>query len=119
MRQFVAFLLIWSLIAPASAAQSSPKEQAVTISRGNAVEVRFLDGSKTRGWIGAVSDSGFELDTEKQGKQQIAFDRVQSIRDLKKKTFGRSLGIGYLIGLVVVGVIGVTVAIVCHDGCWG
>lgn len=119
MRQVVALVLIWSLIPPAFAAQVSPKEQAVAISRGNAVEVRFLDGSKTRGWIGAVSDSGFELDTEKEGKQQIVFDRVEAIRDLKKKTFGRSLGMGYLIGLVVAGVIGVTVAIVCRDGCWG
>ena len=85
-RQAVACILVWSLLLPlpAASAQASIKEQAVTISRGNAVEVRFLDGSKMRGWMGAVTDTGFELEAEKGGKQLIAYDRVKSLRDRKK-----------------------------------
>lgn len=121
LRHATALLLIGSLLLPLppASAQASVKEQAVTISRGNAVEVRLLDGSKLRGWMGVVTDSGFELEARKGGKQQIAFGQVKSLRDMKKKSFGRSLGTGYLIGLIVIAVIGVTVAIVCHDACTG
>ncbi|MFN7934264.1 MAG: hypothetical protein U0R19_13120 [Bryobacteraceae bacterium] len=117
MRETIALFLVLTLVYPqgATATQISPKEQAVTISRGNAVEVRFLDGSKLRGWIGEVSDTGFVLTTEKAGVQQIRFDQLKSLRDMKKTTFGRSLGRGYLIAIIVVVAIAVTFGIVCHE----
>lgn len=117
MRETIALFLVLALVLPpqARAAQTSPKEQAVAISRGNAVEVRFLDGSKLRGWIGTVSDTGFDLTTEKRGMQQIRFEDVKSLRDMRKTTFGRSLGRGYLIAIIVVVAIGVTFGIICHE----
>lgn len=117
MRETIVLFLVFMLALPpaAPAAQTTPKEQAVAISRGNAVEVRFLDGSKLRGWIGAVSDTGFDLTTEQRGVQQIRFEQVKSLRDMRKTTFGRSLGKGYLIAIIVVVAIGVTFGIVCHE----
>lgn len=117
MRETMALLLVLALALPpaAPAAQVSVKEQAIGISRGNAVEVRFLDGSKLRGWIGTVTDTGFDLTREDNRLQQVRFEEVKSLRDMKKTTFGRSLRRGYLIGVIVVVAIGITFAIVCHD----
>jgi hypothetical protein len=48
--------------------------------------------------MGSVSETGFELQTEKDGKvetRQIGFDRVKFLRDLSQKSFGNSLGPGF------------------------
>lgn len=121
MRELLAFLLILVLVWPLPAQGTTPtaKEQVIAISRGSAVEVRLLDGSKLRGSMGAVSDSGFELYTGTQGKQDVAFERVKSVKDRTAKSFGRSLGRGYIVGIIVVVVIGVTFGILCREGCWG
>ncbi len=50
---------------------------------GAAVEVRFNDGSKVRGWAGDVTASGFVLSREKQGrldKLQVSYDQVRSVK---------------------------------------
>ncbi|MFN7934263.1 MAG: hypothetical protein U0R19_13115 [Bryobacteraceae bacterium] len=118
MRQALAVLLITVLAAPCSAGpkRQSVKEQAVSIARDAAVEVRFTNGTKQRGRLGAVSDSGFELQTERNGtitKEQVAFERVKSVRGLRHESTGRSIGRTFLITGIVVGtVFGVIVLVV-------
>ena len=125
MYEFMAMLLACLLAFPAQGqtASRSPQEQVIGISRGAAVEVRFLDKSKLRGRLGVVSDSGFELQTAQKGMietRQIGFDRVKSVRDLKQKSFAHSLGMGFLIAGLVIVAIGVTFAILCRtQGCFG
>lgn len=58
-----------------------------------------------RGCLRAVSDSGFELQTEREGRidtGQISFERVKQVRDLDQKSFGHSLGKGFLIAAIVI-----------------
>ena len=110
MRQALAFLLVWLLASPAIAQFKNPsvKEQALTIARDTAVEVRLTDKSKHKGRMGAVSDDGFELQTERQGKittEQIAFDRVKSVKALHRESAGRTVGKTILITGIVVGTV--------------
>lgn len=110
MRQALAILLITVLAAPCSAGpkRHSVKEQVVTIARDAAVEVRFTDGSKQKGRLGSVSDSGFELQTERNGAittEQVAFERVKSVKGLRHESTGRSIGRTVLITGIVVGTV--------------
>ena len=63
----------------------SPKEQVRAIRTDSPVEVRFLDGSKLRGWISEVSDTGFVLSHEKKGrleKSQVTFEQVRAVKQV-------------------------------------
>lgn len=117
MRQALAILLITVLTAPCSAELRgrSVKEQVVTIARDAAVEVRFTDGSKQKGRLGAVSDSGFELQTERKGAittEQVTFERVKSVKGLRHESTGRSIGRTVLITGIVVGTVFGVIALV-------
>ena len=114
------------LVCPAASAQppdsTSIKEQVLNIGQGSPVEVRLADKSKLRGRLGPVTDSGFELQTVKGSKidtAQIAFDQVKSIKDTAKRSFGHSVGRGFLIAGIVIGVIFGIGAIACVAGTCG
>ena len=112
MRETLSIMLVVMLVCPAASAQpptsASIKEQVLNIGAGSPVEVRLADKSKLRGRLGPVTDSGFELQTVKGNKidtAQIAFDQVKSIKDTAKRSFGHSVGRGFLIAGIVIGVI--------------
>jgi hypothetical protein len=47
------------------------------------LEVRFIEGSKLRGWIGKISDSGFILSHENKRRlanSQLAFNQLRSVK---------------------------------------
>jgi len=116
-------VLIACLPGPAQQSAESVKSKVLTIPAGSVVEVRLVDKSKLRGRLGAVSDTGFDLQSIQRNTvetQQIGFDRLQSIKDTQRKSFVHSLAKGFLIaGIVIVSIIG-TVAIVCQThGCFG
>ena len=120
MREALSIILAVMLAIPATLAQPRAKwlikETVLTISPGSPVEVRLADGSKLRGRLGTVTDDGFELQTVKGGKvdtAQIAFDQVSAIKDTTKKSFGHSLGKGFVIAGIVIGAIFAVVAITC------
>jgi ASC-1-like (ASCH) protein len=93
----------------------TPKEYVHTIASGSTVEVRLADGSKLRGWISEVSDTGFELRYEKRKQlqqEQITFDQVKTVKqvnNVKTSHTARNVligvGIGVGIGVVVSGVV--------------
>lgn len=110
MRQALAILLVVLLCVPAYAQVRRPsvKEQTLTITRDAAVEVRFADGSKQRGRLGAVNDAGFELQTERHGKiatEMVGFERVKWVKQLSHDSTGRSIGRTILITGIVVGTV--------------
>jgi hypothetical protein len=89
----------------------SPREQMRTIGLDSPVEVRFLDGSKLRGWLGEVSDSGFSLSHENKGhleKSRVGFDLVRSVKQVKSVKPGhtaRNIPIGVGIAAVAIGTV--------------
>ena len=110
MRQALAILLVVLLCVPCTAQvrASSVKEQVLTIARDAAVEVRLTDGSKQKGRLGAVSDAGFELQTERQGKiatELVGFEKVKSVKQLHRESTGRSIGRTMMITGIVVGTV--------------
>lgn len=110
MRQAIAILLVLILAVPAGAGllAASVKEQVLTIARDTAVEVRFADNSKRKGRLGAVTDMGFELQTERQGSivtEQVSFDRVKAVKQLHRESAGRSIGRTMMITGIVVGTV--------------
>jgi hypothetical protein len=74
-------------------------------------EVRLADGSKLRGWISEVSDTGFELRYEKRKplqQEQITFDQVKTVKqvnNVKTSHTARNVLIGVGIGVVAIGVV--------------
>jgi len=93
MRNLVAVLLC-SLLALPSAAQSAPKptiqEQVVQIAQGAAVEIRLKKPKETlRGRMSEVTADGFMIQIA-QGSQlkprTMAFDQVKSIKQLEHRT---------------------------------
>ena len=119
MREALSIMLAVLFVSPGAPAKShdgTVKEQVLNISQGGVVEVRLTDKTKSRGRLGPVSDSGFELQTMKDGKivtAQIAFGEVTSIKDTAKKSFGHSVSKGFLIAGIVIGAIFGIGAIVC------
>ncbi len=113
----IAVLLVFLLAAPAVSAKperASIKEQVLMIRPGSAVEIRLTDKSKLKGRLGAVTDDGFELQAltdEKIATQQVPFDRVQSVKDKGQQSFGHSLGRGFLVAGIVIGV-GIVISVV-------
>jgi len=110
MRQAIAILLVFILAVPAGARLLVPsvKEQVLAIARDTAVEVRFADNSKRKGRLGAVTDMGFELQTERQGSivtEQVPFDRVKAVKQLHRESAGRFIGRTMLITGIVVGTV--------------
>lgn len=118
-RQPLAILLIFLLTSPVLAQPANPievKTQALNISPGSSVEVRMLDKTKLLGRLGAISDTGFELQTLQGAKidtQQIVFERVKSVRDRGRKSFGHSVGKAFIVTGILIGTGIVIVLIVC------
>ncbi len=119
-RRSVAVFLAILLAAPAASARpddsASIKEQVLLIRPGSSVEIHLTDKSKMRGRLGAVTDSGFELQAvtnDKIATQQVPFDRVRSITDKAHQSFGRSVGRGFLVAGIVIGVIIAIGAVAC------
>jgi ASC-1-like (ASCH) protein len=89
----------------------TPKEYVHAIASGSSVEVRLADGSKLRGWISEVSDTGFELRYEKRKQlqqEQITFDQVKTVKqvnNVKTSHTARNVLIGVGIGVVAIGVV--------------
>jgi hypothetical protein len=104
MREVLSIMLAVLLVSPGAPAKSPGngdlKEQVLIIPQGAIVEVLLTGKTKSRGQLGPVSDSGFELQTMKDGKivtEQIAFGQVKSVKDTGKKSFGHSVSKGFLI----------------------
>ncbi len=69
-----------------SSNRPSPKEQVLAIDTNSPVEVRFMDGARLRGWIGEVSDTGFELSHEARRqltKSQVAFNQIRAVKQVQ------------------------------------
>ena len=126
-RQVLALVLAVLMASPAAAAQvrdKSPKERVLEIPAGAIVAVRLMDGAKLRGRLGAVTDTGFELQAVR-GKSvetmNVSFDQLKSIKDTHRQSFGWSLGKGFLIAGIVIGAITLIAWIACaaSHGCIG
>jgi hypothetical protein len=89
----------------------SPREQMRMIHPESPAEVRFLDGSKLRGWIGEVFDSGFTLSHEKKGrleKATVTFDQIRAVNQVESVKPGhtaRDILIGVGIAVVAIGAV--------------
>jgi hypothetical protein len=91
--------------------QPSPQDQVRAIAANSPVEVKFVDGSTQRGWIGEVSDTGFVLAQEKNhqlANSQESFVQVKAVKQVKDvkthKVRNILIGVGvtYVIFAVVV-----------------
>ncbi len=94
MQRQIAFLctmlLAWSSAVHASAVsqeaagrKQSLKEKVAQMPSGSLVEVRLTSGQKIRGRLGAINDSGFELQRTQNDKvvtETVAFDNVKSLK---------------------------------------
>jgi hypothetical protein len=104
---------------PTQALQQAPIKQAlIEIPAGSVVQVRLHDKQKLRGRLGPLTDSGFELQTVRDGKiqtQTLSFDQVRSVKPQGKgKSLTAKVAIGVVIGWGVVGAILACVAY-CSD----
>jgi hypothetical protein len=90
--------------------QPSPQEQVRAIAANSPVEVKLLDGSTQRGWIGEVSDTGFVLAQEKNhqlANSQQSFVQVKAVKQVKdvKRHKVRNIligvGVTYLVFAIV------------------
>jgi hypothetical protein len=89
----------------------SPEEQVRALDTHTPVEVRFVDGSKLRGWIGEVSPTGFLLSHETNHQltnSQVAFDQVRAVKqvgNVKPSHTIRNVLIGVGITVAAIGII--------------
>ena len=89
----------------------SPEEQIRALDTHSPVEVRFVDGSKLRGWLGEISDTGFVLSYETNHQltnSQVAFNQIRAVRqvgNVKPSHTIRNVLIGVGITLVAIGII--------------
>lgn len=114
MRQILSLLLTVALAGEACFGQTkassagSIEEQIRSIPPNSPVAVRLDDGSKLRGWISDVSDTGFVLTQERKSqleKRQIQFQQARSVKrinSVKPSHTTRNILIGVGIGVVVV-----------------
>jgi len=89
MRRLIATILAGTLVLPAQGNRPSIKEQALGISSGSTVEIRFAGKHrprKVRGRIGAVDDNGFDLDAFGQGAElrHVAFPEVAWVQFVRE-----------------------------------
>lgn len=101
-----------------SSRDGSPREQVRALDIGSPLEVRFLDGSKLRGWISEVSETGFVLSHEKNKrleKSAVTFSQIQSVKQIKSVKPShtvRNILIGVSIAVVAIGVaVGIEIGI--------
>jgi hypothetical protein len=96
----------------------SPKEQVRTIAANSRVEVKFVDGSKQRGRISEVSDTGFLLtheENKRMDKLQVAFVQVKAVKQVNERESHKQrnilIGVGIGVGVVIVLVVAYAVAL--------
>lgn len=115
----LAVLLTQVNMSAAAVDTAAVKERVLGIGAGAPVEVRVEGKGKLRGRMGAVDDSGFVLQAVKNGKvepSKIGFGEVKSIRNLSEESFGKSVGKGFLIAGITLGVLMVVGLVVCAAG---
>jgi hypothetical protein len=62
------------------------EQQIRSVPAGAPVELRLKDGSKFRGWVGDVTESGFVLTHERKNRLErkpIAFEEVRTLKLVK------------------------------------
>ena len=117
-------LLLWSSLAQAfpSAQATAPtpidlKERVTEIPGNSVIEVKLRSKHKIRGRLGALTDSGFELQHTGDGKivtEFVAFDNVKSVKVVGK---GLNFAVKVLIGTgIVIGVLAGVIGIACATG---
>ena len=114
--RLVLYTLLAALLgfANVGASQTPPKQgdsvksQIRALGTDRLVEVRLSSGPRLRGWIGAISESGFELrlGKEKLERQSLGFDQIRSIKPvdvLKPSHTARNIliGVGITIGVLL------------------
>jgi len=92
----------------------SVKPQVLSLGPNSLVEVRLVNGSKLRGWIGTISENNFELRLGKVKLEQrtIEFDHVRSVKpvdSLKPSHTARNILIGVGIAVAAIG-LGIVIA---------
>lgn len=118
LRQWLCVLMAGLLVEPCGLRGAEPpkavKEQVQEIGANRAVEVRLLAGEKLRGWVGAVSESGFELrlGRERLESRQLGYGEVKTVKaveSVKPSHTGRNILIGVGIAVAAIG-IGILIA---------
>ena len=124
MRSRIAALFLAAALAGNGGSQAGPsghrsvEEQVRAVQAGQPVEVRMVDGSRLRGWIGEVSQAGFVL--RREGRQQrltsslVTFAQVRSVKQVQSVNSTHTLrniliGVG-LAGAAIGAVFGIYVA---------
>jgi hypothetical protein len=114
-RVCIALLLLCSLAesqpqAPSVVNVAGLKERLTLIPVGSIIEVQLMSKQKIRGRLGALTDSGFELQHAGDGKivtEIVAFDSVKSVKVVGKDlNFAAKVIIGTLIAGGVAAAIG-------------
>jgi hypothetical protein len=68
---------------PSGAKHTSMKERFMLISAGSTIEFKLSNNQKIRGRLGAISDSGFELQHTRDNQvvsESLAFETVKSVK---------------------------------------
>jgi hypothetical protein len=90
---------------------SSLKEQLTLLPSGSVIEVKLNNKQKMRGRLGALSESGFELQHTRDDKivtEVLAFDAVKSVKPAGKGMhFATKVVIGTVLAAGVIALIGV------------
>ena len=106
-----ALLLMWS---SNSSAQPGVADQAAVVPSGSVVVVKTLDKRTLTGRIGALTESGFELQHGKDNSivtEKLAFADVKSIKPKHGMSTGVKVAIGMAIGAAALfAVLGIAVA---------
>jgi len=120
MRQTLALvlvLLVVTQLGPAVFGADNVRSQINRMPIGANIEVRLQDQQMLRGMRGEVTDSGFTLENPSAGNRQIAFDDINSVKQIKRKTHS-TRNVLIILAVVFVAVLGV-LAIDCatHTYC--
>ena len=111
-----AVLLLRSSLAVASPSQAIPptssdlKERLTLIPGNSVIEVKLANKRKIRGRLGALTDSGFELQHAGDGKivtEVVAFDRAKSVKVVRR---GLNVVTKVIIATLIIGAVGATIA---------
>jgi len=106
----VALFCVWLMIWPLQASQAvkpTLKEQVVLINPGSVIEVVLKNKEKFSGRIGAVTDTGFDVQyvvKDQTTMRTVPFDKVKKVKQQREQgmNLGTKIAIGVLAGLGVV-----------------
>ena len=83
---------------PASANRIDDWDVVRQLKPGSRVEVRTIQGKRSKGKIGTVSDTTLELDVNGQGGQIFQRDNIRELQRGHRFSVGQHAGLGLLIG---------------------